>query len=338
MSGGVDSTAAVLLLLEQGYEVTGLTLLLTPEAEGGDGVSAAEKAAETLGIPHRVLDLRDGFRRCVMEKFVSEYCAGRTPNPCIDCNRTMKFGKMLDYALSEGFDYIATGHYARVAYDEKTARLSLLRGADREKDQTYVLYQLSQRELSRLLLPVGEYRKSEIRAIAARAGLQNADRKDSQDICFIPDGDYVRFLREFGKVSPEEGNFVDRDGRVLGRHRGLPAYTIGQRKGLGVSADRRLFVIRKNGEDNTVLLGDDKDLYSSALLASRANFIVSPPPARVTAKTRYSQREAEAALTAEGDFVRVTFDTPQRAVTAGQAVVFYDGETVVGGATIEKAL
>ena len=344
MSGGVDSAAAALLLREQGYDVTGVTLRLhhykdRPGTCGSaEDLEEAAAVARYLGIGHIVLDFCEGFRAEVMEHFVSEYCAGRTPNPCIDCNRTMKFGAMLDYALENGYDYVATGHYARVAFDSASGSYRLLRGIDRSKDQSYELYQLTQKQLAHLLLPIGDYSKSEIRALAERAGLSNAQKPDSQDICFVPDGDYVRFLREFGGVEPKSGNFVDHNGLILGRHRGLVAYTAGQRKGLGVSADRPLYVISKNAEDNTVLLGDDSELYAPALWALRPNWIIDPPPARVTAKTRYSQRECAATLYLENGGVRAVFDEPQRAVTAGQAVVFYDGDAVVGGATIETAL
>lgn len=347
MSGGVDSAACVLLLQRQGYAVSGVTLQLhhykdRPGTCGSaDDIEEAARVAAQMGISHRVLDLCDLFRREVMGHFVSEYCAGRTPNPCLDCNRELKFGAMLDWALDHGFDYVSTGHYARVGFDAASGRHLLLRGVDAHKDQSYVLYQMTQRQLAHLLLPVGEYSKPEIRALAADFGLENAQKPDSQDICFVPDGDYVRFLREFGGVTPEPGDFVDTSGRVLGRHRGLVAYTAGQRKGLGVSADRPLYVLSKDAKHNTVLLGDDAELFSSALLASRVNWIITPPaePLRVTAKTRYSQRESAATVTPlDGGAVRVDFDEPQRAITAGQAVVFYRGDVVVGGATIDKAL
>ena len=344
MSGGVDSAACVLLLKERGYDVSGVTLRLhhykdRPGTCGSaDDIDEAARVAAQMGIPHRVLDLCELFRREVMDRFVSEYCAGRTPNPCIDCNRELKFGAMLDWALEHGFDYVSTGHYARVGYDGTTGRYQLLRGADTHKDQSYVLYQLTQRQLAHLLLPVGEYSKAEIRAMAEADGLHNAAKPDSQDICFVPDGDYVRFLHEFGGVVSEPGDFVDTSGRVLGRHRGLVAYTAGQRKGLGVSADRPLYVLSKDAEHNTVLLGDDAELYSSSLLASRVNWIIAPPsaPLRVTAKTRYSKRESAATVfPLAGGTVRVTFDEPQRAITAGQAVVFYREDAVAGGATID---
>ena len=337
MSGGVDSSAAALLLQKQGYECAGATLSLC-----GNDVGGARAVCEGLGMPFYVFDEHERFAHDVMDRFVSEYCAGRTPNPCIDCNRCLKFGAFLDRALDLGFDYIATGHYARVDYDEARGLYRLLRGESRAKDQSYVLYQLTQFQLSHLLLPVGSFEKPEIREQAAQAGLANADQADSQDICFIPDGDYVRFLHDYGGVTPQPGDFVDETGRVLGRHRGLVCYTAGQRKGLGVSADRPLYVISKNAENNTVLLGDNGELFSSALLASRVNWIAGKTPAekvRCTVKTRYSQKECGAIVTPlENGCAHVELLTPQRAVTAGQAVVFYDGDEVLGGGTIERAL
>ena len=337
MSGGVDSSAAAVLLQKRGYRCAGAMLDLLP---AGNDTSDARAVAERLGMDFHVVGGVQAFAAEVMDRFVSEYCAGRTPNPCIDCNRCLKFGLFLDQALEMGYDYIATGHYARVDYDDTAGRYRLLRGLDRRKDQSYMLYQLTQAQLSHLLLPVGEYEKSDIRAFAREAGLRNADKSDSQDICFIPDGDYARFLREYGGVEMEAGDFVDRDGRVLGRHKGLPCYTTGQRKGLGVAAGKHVYVVRKNGDDNTILLGDEADLYTNTLTACRVNWIsgaAPEQPIRCTAKTRYSQTEAEATAEALPDGrLRLTFDVPQRAVTAGQAVVLYDGEEVLGGGTIEE--
>ena len=338
MSGGVDSSAAALLLRRQGFDCAGAILRLRDGC--GQDEEDARSTAERLQMPFFVFDEREAFRRAVMDDFVAEYGAGRTPNPCLVCNRCLKFGVFLDRALALGFDAIATGHYARVACDE-AGRYRLLRGRDRGKDQSYVLYQLTQRELSRLLLPVGEYGKESIRAAAAEAGLANAQRPDSQDICFIPDGDYVRFLREYGGMTLTPGDFVSPDGRVLGRHRGLACYTTGQRKGLGVSADRPLYVLGKDAERNAVILGDEAELYAPGLLASRVNWIAGTPSSavRATAKTRYSQKECGATVEPlPSGGARVRFDEPQRAVTAGQAVVFYDGEPVLGGGTIEGVL
>lgn len=344
MSGGVDSSAAAVLLRQQGYSCDGAMLrLYNGEVEGtccsADDAADARSVAYGLGMKFYVFNETERFARDVMDRFVAEYCAGRTPNPCIDCNRCLKFGALLERALLLGYDYLATGHYARVELDEASGKYRLLRGRDRSKDQSYVLYQLGQHQLAHLLLPVGEYDKSSIRRSARQAGLINADKSDSQDICFVPDGDYTRFLREYGGVKMIPGDFVDRAGHVLGRHKGLPCYTTGQRKGLGVSAGKHVYVLRKNAQDNTILLGDNEELFTSVLTAGRVNWISGETPAsplRVTAKTRYSQTEAAATVHPLPDGrIRVEFDVPQRAITAGQAVVLYDGEQVLGGGTIE---
>ena len=343
MSGGVDSAAAALLLQKDGYEVSGCTLRLHDRMEGGCGSSMeaedAKKAASALGIPFYSPDESEAFRACVMDDFVRTYCAGRTPNPCIECNRRVKFTALSLKADELGIDCIATGHYARVRYDEKLDRWQLLRGLDSGKDQSYVLYPLSQEILSRLLLPLGDLEKSRVRCLAEGQGLENAHKPDSQDICFVPEGDYVEFLEEMG-VTLSPGDFVDKDGKVLGRHRGQVCYTTGQRRGLGVSADRPLYVISKNGHDNTVTLGDDKDLFTRIVWAEDFNWVSLPPagsPIRVSAKTRYSQREAAATLyPEENGAVRAVFDEGQRAVTPGQSLVCYLGEMVVGGGVISR--
>lgn len=344
MSGGVDSSAAAVLLRQQGYSCDGAMLrLYNGEVEGtccsADDAADARSVAYGLGMKFYVFNETERFARDVMDRFVAEYCAGRTPNPCIDCNRCLKFGALLERALLLGYDYLATGHYARVKLDEASGKYRLLRGRDRSKDQSYVLYQVGQHQLAHLLLPVGEYDKPSIRRSARQAGLINADKSDSQDICFVPDGDYTRFLQEYGGVKMIPGDFVDQAGHVLGRHKGLPCYTTGQRKGLGVSAGKHVYVLRKNVQDNTILLGDNEELFTSVLTADRVNWISGETPAsplRVTAKTRYSQTEAAATVHPLPDGrIRVEFDVPQRAITAGQAVVLYDGEQVLGGGTIE---
>ena len=344
MSGGVDSSAAAVLLRQQGYSCDGAMLrLYNGEVEGtccsADDAADARSVAYGLGMKFYVFNETERFARDVMDRFVAEYRAGRTPNPCIDCNRCLKFGALLERALLLGYDYLATGHYARVRLDEASGKYRLLRGRDRSKDQSYVLYQLGQHQLAHLLLPVGEYDKPSIRRSARQAGLINADKSDSQDICFVPDGDYTRFLQEYGGVKMIPGDFVDQAGHVLGRHKGLPCYTTGQRKGLGVSAGKHVYVLRKNARDNTILLGDNEELFTSVLTADRVNWISGDAPAsplRVTAKTRYSQTEAAATVHPLPDGrIRVEFDVPQRAITAGQAVVLYDGEQVLGGGTIE---
>ena len=350
MSGGVDSSVAAFLMKEQGCECIGATMKLFHNEDIGvsrtktccslEDVEDARLVALRLGIPYYVFNFSDDFKGQVIDRFISSYERGTTPNPCIDCNRYLKFERLYERARILGCDAIVTGHYARI--EQENGRWLLKKSLDEIKDQSYVLYQLTQEQLSHLLLPVGSFEKPEIREQAEEAGLANAHQADSQDICFIPDGDYVRFLRDYGGVTPQPGDFVDETGRVLGRHRGLECYTAGQRKGLGVSADRPLYVISKNAENNTVLLGDNEELFSAALLASRVNWIAGETPAEkvyCTAKTRYSQKECDAVVTPlEGGCAHVELLTPQRAVTAGQAVVFYDGEEVLGGGTIEKAL
>ena len=342
MSGGVDSSAAALLLRWQGYDCDGAMLKLIPNSDSrccsADDAEDARAVAYRLGMKFYVFNEVDAFRRDVMDHFVSEYCAGRTPNPCIDCNRCLKFGALLDRAVTLGYDFIATGHYARVTYDETAHRYRLLRGADRRKDQSYVLYQLTQYQLAHLLLPVGDYDKPAIRENAREAGLLNADKSDSQDICFVPDGDYVSFLQSQG-VTLAPGDFVDEAGHVLGQHRGLPCYTIGQGKGLGIAVGKHVYVLAKNEADNTVVLGGNDKLFRRELTANRVNWIAGEAPAapfRCTAKTRYSQVEAPALVEPLPDGrVRLTFDEPQRAITAGQAAVLYDGDEVLGGGAIE---
>ena len=350
MSGGVDSSAAAVLLLRQGHAVTGCTLRLYDNQTLGlewessccslEDVEAARSVADRLGMDFFPFNFSGTFRRQVLEPFVADYAAGRTPNPCIECNRGVKFTALLQRARELEFDHIATGHYARVRYDGALSRWQLLRGVDEGKDQSYFLYPLSQEILSRLLLPLGEYEKPQVRAIAEAEGLVNAHRPDSQDICFAPDGDYMAFLARFGGLTGEPGDFVDRSGTVLGRHRGLPAYTRGQRRGLGVSADRPLYVVGKDAARNQVILGDDADLYSDGLVAERFNWVSIPCPAgelEVSAKIRYSRGSARAVAEPLPDGrVRVRFRDPQRAVTPGQSVVLYDGDLLLGGGIIAE--
>ncbi len=350
MSGGVDSAAAALLLREAGYEPVGCTLRLYDNEDIGEpqagaccsleAVEDARRACRRLGMEHYVFNFSGAFRRWVMDDFVESYQAGRTPNPCVQCNRRIKFEALIRRADELDIPFIATGHYARVDRDEGTGRWRLLRGLDRRKDQSYFLYPLTQAQLSRLLLPVGNYDKPAIRALAASAGFENARKPDSQDICFVPDGDYAGFLQRYGGAELVPGDFVDVDGRVLGRHRGLLRYTTGQRRGLGVSADRPLYVLRKDIARNQVILGDESQLYSRSVWAEDFHWVSLPPcgPLAVTAKTRYSQTEASGTLYLEPDGgVRVEFDQPQRAVTAGQSLVCYCGEAVAGGGVICRA-
>lgn len=351
MSGGVDSAAAAVLLRDMGLTPVGCSLHLYDNGDIGEptegtccsleAVEAARDAARRLGMDFFVFNFSRQFRRYVMDDFVAEYQAGLTPNPCVRCNRYVKFDALLRRADELDIPYIATGHYARVDYDESLGRWQLLRSADARKDQSYVLYPLSQKILSRLLLPVGNYDKPAIRAVAASAGFSNANRPDSQDICFVPDGNYAGFLERYGGVQMIPGDFVDVSGKALGRHRGLPRYTTGQRRGLGVSADRPLYVLGKDSSSNTVVLGDEADLYSRSVWTADFNWVSLPPctaPLAVTAKTRYSQTETAGVLFPQPDGgVRVAFDAPQRAVTAGQSLVCYRDQLVVGGGIIRRA-
>ncbi len=343
MSGGVDSAAAAALLLERGYAVTGclLRLHLGPEAPlWARNLADAQAVAEKLGIRLLCADYSALFRRQVMDYFAAAYRAGLTPNPCVKCNEHVKFAALCREADAMGIPCIATGHYAQVDQDPASGRARLLRGADRRKDQSYFLYPLSQGVLRRLLLPIGGYTKEAVRDLAEAQGLVNARKRDSQDICFIPGGDYGAFLEARGLVSPP-GDFLDTGGRVLGRHQGLERYTTGQRRGLGVSGGRPLYVVRKDLAANTVILGDEADLYARTVWAEDFRWVSLPPqetPLAVTAKTRYSQGETAATLYPEGEGrVRVVFDAPQRAVTPGQSLAAYAGDAVVGGGVISRA-
>ncbi len=345
MSGGVDSSVAALLLREAGYDCVGATLrLYDGEAEaceksccGQEAAEDARSAAVRLGMPHYVLNALDAFDEKVIRPFVATYEAGGTPNPCVECNRCLKFSHMLRQADILGCRYIATGHYAGVRQRED-GRFLLLRAADRSKDQSYVLYVLTQEQLSRTLFPLGEYTKPQVRAMAESYGLRNAHKRDSQDICFVPDGDYASFIRRYTGRDYPPGDFTDEAGNVLGRHTGMIGYTVGQRRGLGVSAAHPLYVRRKDVENNRVVLSENDKLFSTTLTAERLNLIDRDRiegELRCTAKIRYSHGEAACTVTqTDDDRVSVVFDEPQRAITAGQSVVLYDGDTVLGGGII----
>ena len=348
MGGGVDSSVAAVLLQEQGYELSGVNLRMFHNEDLGESrektccsLADAEDAAlvaRRLGFPFYVFDFAQVFRDTVIRDFVDEYQAGRTPNPCAVCNREVKFGALLRRVQALGQDFLATGHYAQVERDPDSGRYLLKRAADRSKDQTYFLYMLTQDQLAHTLFPLGGLHKAEVRQIAETRGLVNARKHDSQDICFVPDGKYADFIeRTTGHPSPT-GPFLDREGRVLGQHKGLIRYTRGQHKGLGLSTEEPLYVLEKDAAANTIRLGPDSALWTTELTAEQVNLISMPElmvPLRVTAKTRYSQREAAATVTSLPDgCIHVVFDEPQRAITAGQAVVLYDGEYVVGGGTI----
>ena len=341
MSGGVDSAVSAFLLREQGYDVLGVTLRLL-ERDGvcgsADDAEDARRVAELLGIPHETISLCECFRREVMDRFADCYIKGATPNPCIDCNRYIKFGEMMRLAASRNIDRIATGHYARIEKDAN-GRYLLKKASDAHKDQTYVLYSLTGEQLSRVVFPLGNYRKDEIRQIAADEKFANAHKRDSQDICFVPDGDYAAFIERHTGKTFAEGDFVDTNGNFLGKHRGLIRYTVGQRKGLGIALGKPAFVCKKDVVANTVTLGENHDLFSSVLTAHDVNLIACDKidgSLRVTAKVRYGQAEqpATATMTDEGK-LRVEFDEPQRAIASGQSVVLYDGDVVVGGGIID---
>ncbi len=337
MSGGVDSSVAAWLLIERGLDVIGGTLKLY----GEDAASAdAGAVADRLGIVHHTFDLGADFCRSVIEPFIAVYESGGTPNPCVFCNRHIKFGGLLDRAREMGCSHIATGHYARIEQNPDNGRWLLKRADFSAKDQTYVLYSLTQDQLAHTLFPLGELDKAEVRAIAAAQGFINADKPDSQDICFVPDGDYARFIREYTGREPIPGDFIDAAGRVVGRHKGIIHYTLGQRKGLGLSMGRPIFVSRIDPAANTVTVDDEPSLYSRELIASGCNWIAFDEPTapiRVTAKARYRHREAPATVEVIGaGRIRVVFDEPQRALTRGQAVVLYNGELVVGGGIIDS--
>ena len=343
MSGGVDSSVAAWLTLQQGYACTGGTMRLHDYRCGGiDDAMDARAVAEKLGIPHEIMEFQPEFEEKVIRQFVYSYEIGLTPNPCIQCNRHLKFGAMLERALSHGFDYVVSGHYAQIRFDPDTGRYVLYKAEDKTKDQTYFLACLNQQQLSRILFPLGSLTKLQVRQIAEKEGFVTARKRDSQDICFVPDGDYAAFLQRYtGKTYPE-GDYLDLSGKVVGRHKGAVCYTKGQRKGLGIALGAPVYVCSKDMVRNTVTVGPNEALYSSALRAGDWNWYPFPAltePMRVTAKTRHSQLEQPATVyPEEKGFARVEFDSPQRAVTPGQAVVLYDGDRVIGGGTITDAL
>ena len=348
MSGGVDSSVAAYLLKEQGYDVIGVTMQIWQDEEeerqqengGCCGLSAVEDArrvAQDLDIPYYVMNFKAEFKARVMDYFADEYLQGRTPNPCIACNRYVKWESLLKRSLDIGADYIATGHYARIR-QLPNGRYTICNSVTAAKDQTYALYNLTQAQLSRTLMPVGAFTKDEIREIAVKAGLRIAHKPDSQDICFVPDGDYASFVEQYtGKELPK-GNFVTRDGKILGEHQGIIHYTIGQRRGLNLPMGRRIFVTGIRPETNEVVIGENEELFQKTVYADRLNFMSVAGlegEKEVVAKIRYNHKGAPAKIRMVGnDTVECVFEEPQRAATPGQALVFYDGEDVVGGGTI----
>ena len=337
MSGGIDSSIAAALLIEEGYEVLGVTMRLY---EGDENFEAAQQVAQQLDIPWHILDFRMEFNRLVIDYFCQEYLAGRTPNPCVICNLKIKFGLLLEKAKSLGADYIATGHYAFNEYDKKSDRFLLKRGVDESKDQSYFLYRLNQDILPYVLFPLGRFKKSQSRELAKKFGLRNYKKEESQEICFIREGDYRKFLRQNVSESIKQGKFVDKLGNILGAHQGIPFYTIGQRKGLGISSNTRKYVIKIDPQENTVILSEEEDLYQDKLIIKDLNFISGDKLSdyiKVEVKIRYNSKKAPAIVSPyQDDEILINFKKPQRAITPGQSAVFYQGDIVIGGGIIEK--
>jgi tRNA-specific 2-thiouridylase len=341
MSGGVDSSVAAALLKKEGHDVIGATMqILPPNRQEPPTETNARKVADKLGIPHYVIDLRDIFARQVITDFCEEYRRGRTPNPCILCNQYIKFGALLERAREIGADVIATGHYARIERDEATGTYLLKKGVDPQKDQSYFLCQLSQEQLSQALFPIGNFTKDRVREIAGELNLPVVERPESQEICFIPDDDYAEFLKDYIPQAAEPGPILDDLGNILGRHQGITSYTIGQRQGLGVAAREPLYVTAIAPDQNAVVVGTREQTYGRELIASNLNWIAAARPEqpfKLKARVRYRHPEAEATVTPlDGDRVYVKFTKPQMAITPGQAIVFYDGDIVVGGGTINS--
>lgn len=352
MSGGVDSSVAAYLTIQAGYHCTGATMrlfdnnILPPDQQSSccslDSVEDARSVAHRLNIPYYVFNFTEDFQKQVMDKFVCCYECGATPNPCIDCNRYLKFDRFLRRALELQFDCIVTGHYARVRYDDTTGRYLLCKALDIAKDQSYFLYSLTQKQLSHIRFPLGELTKPEVRKIAEDQGFINAKKHDSQDICFVPDGNYLDFLKRYTGHGYQKGEFLDLNGHVVGHHQGAVGYTLGQRKGLGLAMGAPVYVCSKDMKANTVTVGPNEALFSQSLRANDWFWFPFPTPTgpmHVTAKARSRMTEQPATVYPEGDgFARVEFDEPQRAITPGQAVVLYDGDVVVGGGTIIEVL
>ena len=369
MSGGVDSSVAAILLQKQGYEVIGLTMRLWEEdateclSEGdkveNSAVQDAKKVCDKLGIEHHVVDLKNEFKERVIDSFVCTYMCARTPNPCVECNKYMKFGAFYKLAQKLGCEYIATGHYARCYFSEKYAQYVLARASAETKDQSYFLYGIDREILPYVLFPLSEFQsKEEIRKIAEENGLEVAQKKDSQEVCFIPNNDYISFLKkqrvdvtgnkaeasvalENGVSSSKSGNIVLSSGEILGKHNGLINYTVGQRKGLGIAYKEPLYVLRLDKDKNEVIVGKEQELYSKGLCANELNFLVDVEQGKgieIEAKIRYRAKAAKAILNVENNIAKVIFNEPQRAITPGQSVVFYVGDIVLGGGKIDNSI
>jgi len=352
MSGGVDSSVAAAILKQEGYQVIGVTMQIWPPHKlaydedrfggccGLGAIEDAKRVAHKLGIPHYVMNFRNIFAQKVIAHFCQEYSLGRTPNPCIRCNQYIKFDALLERAKGLGADFVATGHYARIEKDGAKRRYLLKKGIDQHKDQSYVLYPITQEQLKHILLPIGNFTKERVRKIARELELPVAAKPESQEICFIPDNDYPKFLKEYIPQAVKPGPILDKEGSILGEHRGILFYTIGQRKGLGISAKEPLYVIAIDQERDAIVVSSKQEVYGDKLIASELNWITTVKPKQpitVRAKIRYLHQEAEATITSLGkDRVYVKFKESQMAITPGQAVVFYDNDTVIGGGTIER--
>lgn len=348
MSGGVDSSVAAYLTTQMGYDSTGITLKLFDNEDIGekkektccslDDIDDARNVCYKIGIPYYVYNFKDSFKENVISRFIDAYENGTTPNPCIDCNRYIKFEKLMQRAEELEFDCVVTGHYAIIEYNNETGRYLLKKSVDITKDQSYVLYSLTQKQLSKTLFPLGGMTKENVRKLAEELGLINANKHDSQDICFVPDGDYAKFIEQYtGKTYPN-GDFVDESGKVLGEHKGIIRYTVGQRKGLGLALPHPMYVKEKDLENNKVILCENSGLFSKELYATDINLISCDKitePLKIKARVRYNQPEQSATVEQiDENTIRVVFDEPQRAISKGQAVVLYDGDYVVGGGTI----
>lgn len=337
MSGGVDSSVSAMLMCDKGYDCVGAMMKLSSATRPEDEEDA-RLVADSLGIPFYVFDFSEQFRADVIDVFVRAYENGTTPNPCVICNRHLKFDRLMQAGRELSCERLATGHYARVEQDADTGRFLLKKALDPSKDQSYMLYSLTQDQLARVQFPLGSLSKDAVRKLASERGFANAKKSESQDICFIPDGNYAEFIEEYAGSHCPDGDFIDSDGRILGRHKGIIRYTIGQRKGLGIAFGEPMYVLRVDPQDNTVTLGKNEELFSDTLTAKDINLISCDRilgSLKVTAKIRY--RHAEQPATAEQldeDTLQVVFDEPQRAITPGQAVVLYDGDVVIGGGTI----
>ena len=344
MSGGVDSSVAAYLMKEKGFECIGATMKLYDNEDIGlssekscctlEDIEDARGVARRLGIPYYVFNFKDEFEKRVIDNFIKTYEAGATPNPCIECNRYLKFEKLMQKMRELKFDYVVTGHYADI--EEKDGRYYLKKGVDSSKDQSYVLYSLTQEQLSHTLFPNGKYSKAQIREIAEKENFLNAKKRESQDICFVPDGDYAAFIEHHTGKKYDCGNFLDINGNVLGTHNGIIRYTIGQRRGLGIAAGEPVYVISKDIENNTVTVGTESELLKDRLTAKDFNWIYPKPECEITctARARYNMKEVPCKAYCDGENVVVVFDSPIKAVTSGQAVVLYDGDYVIGGGTI----